>query len=64
MKVRAAQDAKKNPAGSADAGNKVDTAETAFGERGLVERADGAPAFSRYLVGNTPHGAWYDGLQK
>ncbi|WP_438748257.1 hypothetical protein [Pararhizobium sp. O133] len=61
---RAVRDAKDDSDKLASARRKVDTAKTALGERGPVWWADGAPDFNRYLVGNTPYAAWYDGVQK
>lgn len=43
----------------ARAGEAVDAAKRALGERGPVWWADGAPDYNRHLARNTPYAAWH-----
>ncbi len=43
----------------ARAGEAVDAAKRALGERGPVWWRDGAPDYNRHLAKNTPYAAWY-----
>ncbi|WP_235560388.1 hypothetical protein [Brevundimonas sp. Leaf363] len=42
----------------AEAGQAVDEAKVALGERGPVWWSDGAPDYNRHLAKNTPYAAW------
>jgi hypothetical protein len=44
----------------ARAGQAVDEAKVALGERGPVWWSDGAPDLNRHLVKNTPYAAWFE----
>ncbi len=46
----------------AEAGQAVDRAKVALGERGPVWWADGAPDFHRRMARNTPYAAWHAAL--
>lgn len=43
----------------AQAGQAVDEAKIALGERGPVWWTDGAPDYNRHLAKNTPYAAWF-----
>ncbi|MFW2343199.1 hypothetical protein [Brevundimonas sp.] len=45
------------------AGQAVDAAKVALGERGPVWWTDGAPDFNRHMVRTTPYADWYAGLE-
>lgn len=47
----------------AEAGQAVDRAKVALGERGPVWWTDGAPDFNRRMARNTPYAAWYAALE-
>jgi hypothetical protein len=46
------------------AGQGVDAAKRALGERGPVWWTDGTPDYNRRLVKNTPYATWYAGLME
>ena len=46
----------------AEAGQAVDDAKVALGERGPVWWTDGAPDLNRKLARNTPYADWFSGL--
>lgn len=46
------------------AGQRVDVAKRALGERGPVWWTDGTPDYNRRLVKNTPYATWYAGLSQ
>jgi hypothetical protein len=46
------------------AGNRVDRAKRALGERGAVWWTDGTPDYNRRLVANTPYRDWFDRAER
>ena len=46
----------------AEAGQAVDDAKVALGERGPVWWTDGAPDLNRKMAHNTPYADWFSGL--
>ncbi|WP_296170217.1 hypothetical protein [uncultured Brevundimonas sp.] len=46
----------------AEAGQAVDEAKVALGERGPVWWTDGAPDMNRKMARNTPYADWFSGL--
>ena len=47
----------------AAAGQAVDAAKIALGERGPVWWTDGAPDLNRHMARTTPYAAWFAGLE-
>ena len=45
------------------AGQRVDAAKIALGERGPVWWSDGAPDYNRHLARNTPYAEWWEQLE-
>ena len=48
----------------AAAGQAVDAAKIALGERGAVWWTDGAPDLNRRMARTTPYAAWFAGLEQ
>ena len=59
MAARRAVRAAGDPGAERQAGNRVDAAKRALGERGRVWWSDGAPDYSRRLVRDTPYACWF-----
>lgn len=67
MRARSAvRVARRNADGEAlaAAGQAVDAAKVALGERGPVWWTDGAPDLNRHMARTTPYAAWFAGLEQ